>query len=365
MDRHVPPRVTYWTGIWSPAREAISAEVELLRRHQRRRSIVVSISAGQRTTWWPADGVFRLAGSRQSLVRALGIALEPLGDVSHVLGSPNSWHLLRAVGRRPTILTVVLPGPVNPADYEKVAVIAVESELLQNQLLAAGVPARKVRLIYPGVDLHHFRSGPAPDHRFTVLFASTPASPSEFDDRGISLMVETARRYPDVCFLVPWRRWGNATNTQEALSRLKPPSNFQVEHGDLADMAQAYGRVHAVICLFAPDFGKSCPNSVIEGLACGRPAILSRSCGIAGAVARHAAGIAVDRHAEAVGEGIERVRSDYERFSVNARALAEQHFDVKRFLGAYRDLYTEVSCGVALTPRNGVHVGDSQLHTEP
>ena len=32
MGRRMPPRVTYWTGTWDPRQEAISKEVELLRR---------------------------------------------------------------------------------------------------------------------------------------------------------------------------------------------------------------------------------------------------------------------------------------------------------------------------------------------
>src|SRR5215204_5654480 len=102
----MPARVTYWTGTWDPAREAISKEVQTLRCAVQPSAPVVSFSAGQRSSLSPRDRVVRLAGERWVTFRATAALLEPLGDVTHAFGAMNAWHSLTALGRRPIIFTV-------------------------------------------------------------------------------------------------------------------------------------------------------------------------------------------------------------------------------------------------------------------
>ncbi|MEO5588387.1 MAG: glycosyltransferase [Gemmatimonadaceae bacterium] len=274
----------------------------------------------------------------------LASVLEPVGDLTHVFGSLDSWHLLRAVGRRPAVMAFVLPGVFAERSlHRSVSAWVVESEPLRDQLLAAGVPPHGIRLIYPGVDLGRFRPAAPPADSFRVVFASTPADPAEFEARGIPLLVETARRCPDVEFVLPWRQWGDADAATCALALLQPPPNFRVDPQDVVDMSEVYRSSHATICLFSPGFGKPCPNSVIEGLASGRPVVLSHACGISSLVGRHGAGLSVSSDSRAVAAAINRLRDDYDRFSERARLLAEMRFDLRLFLKTYRDLYAEVA----------------------
>jgi glycosyltransferase involved in cell wall biosynthesis len=241
-------------------------------------------------------------------------------------------------------MTVVLPGALtDPTVCESVAVLVVESETLRGQLIEAGIAPERIRLIYPGVDLRQFRSSPPPTGPFRVLFASSPADPREFEARGIPLLVETARRCPEIEFAVPWRQWGDTGATERALARLEPPPNFRVLHQDVPDMSAVYRSSHATICLFAQGFGKSCPNSVVEGLASGRPAVLSQTCGIGSFVDRAGAGLAVSRDPVEIVWSLRRLRDGYDRFARRARLLAEAHFDIQEFLAAYDNLYSEVA----------------------
>src|SRR4026209_786748 len=156
----MPPRVTYWTGTWDPVREAISKEVQTLRRAIRPSAPVISLSAGQRTSISLRDRVIRLAGAQWMVFRATAALVEPFGDVTHAFGALNAWHLPRALGRRPIIFTVALPGPaLEPALYDTVTMFVVESECLADDLRRAGVSADKIRVIYPGVNLADYRPG--------------------------------------------------------------------------------------------------------------------------------------------------------------------------------------------------------------
>jgi glycosyltransferase involved in cell wall biosynthesis len=345
VDRHVPPRITYWTGVWEPRREALSHEVQTLRVALAPRAPVVSFSPGQRSSLVPSDAVVRLSGRRWLLLRALAAVIERWGNITHVFGSLDDWHLLRSLGRRPLVFTAAIAG-LSPHRrlLEKATVVVVETDTLRRAIEDAGVPASRVRLIYPGVDLDQFAPAPPPPQPpFRILFASTPADPGEFEQRGIPLLVELARRRPDVQIVVLRRQWGSADRWTSALTALDPPANFTVETRGARTMSEVYGAAHATACLYADGFGKSCPNSIIESLACGRPVLVSNTSGIAGIVAREQAGVAAARTVDALADAVDRLRREYDRMTGNARRAAEQYFDVRQFLGAYQQLYEELS----------------------
>ena len=344
----MPARVTYWTGIWDPAREAISKEVQTLRRAVQPSAPVVSLSAGQKSSVSLRDRVIQLAGARWMTFRAAAALIEPLGNVTHAFGAMNSWHLLRALGRRPVIFTAVIAGPaLERALYEKVAVFAAESESLADDLRRAGIDPDRIRVIYPGVNLAEYRPVPrATRDRFQILFASAPSDPGEFEPRGIPLLVELARLCPEIDVTLRWRPWGDQHAAQRAFANLNPPPNIRMDARRVDDMASVYHEADAVACLYEPGFGKSCPNSIIEALACGVPALVSTTCGIGGLVSREGAGIATTRNPADVAEAARTLRREHTRFAAAARHVAERYFDVTQFVDAYARLYESTTAAV-------------------
>lgn len=345
MDRHVSPRVTYWTGVWDPRREALSKEVEAIRAAHRPEARVVSFSRGQRSVLGMRHGVVQLSGKRVAALRLLASFLERRTDVNHVFGAAGDWHFLRCLGRRPLLFTVALPGvPAVPALLDKVTIFAAESHTLSAALIAAGAPPERVRVVYPGVDLDRYAPSLLPQTPpFRVLFASTPSDPSEIEARGIGLLVGAARAMPDVEFVVLWRPWGDRRAAEMALQSLDPPRNVAIEWRPVDHMADEYQRVHATVCCFADGFGKSCPNSIVEGLACGRPALIADTVGIAPLIEDSSAGVMVPRTVEGLVRGVERLRSQLVPASIAARTLAERAFGMPQFLRNYEHLYAALT----------------------
>ncbi len=103
-------------------------------------------------------------------------------------------------------------------------------------------------------------------------------------------------------------------------------------------MAEVYQAAHVVACIYADGFGKTTPNSVVEGLACGRPAIVGRACGVADLVVAAGAGHAVTTLDEAVA-AMRALQENWVAASHRARQLAERHFALETFVSAYRDIY--------------------------
>lgn len=347
MDRDMSPRVTYWTGIWQPSREALSSEVEALRYLDGRRAPVVSFSSGQRSMLMLKDRVIRLSDRRWLGLRAIAAAVERQGDVTHVFGALDDWHLLRAVGRRPVIFTAALPGaPVDASLFQKVTLFAAETESLAQALRRTGVASARIRVVPPGVDLERYAPVPPPPlDPFTILFASSPSRPSEFDQRGIPLLVEVARRIPHVRIVLLWRSWGHRRGMRLAFDSLNPPPNIIIERRSGRSMESIYAAAHATICAYAGGFGKSCPNSIVEGLACGRPAIVTDTCGLADLLDDFGGGQVAARDPDDVTAAIERLRADYAQSCARARMLAERHFDVRSFRRSYQELYRTVAEG--------------------
>jgi glycosyltransferase involved in cell wall biosynthesis len=270
--------------------------------------------------------------------RAVTRAMERLTEGTHIFGTLDAWHPLRAARRQPAIMTVIGEGPaLDPAMYARIDYFVAESDRIYDQILAAGIPAAKVRIIYPGVDLDYFSVTPPPSaERFRVLFASTPARPAEFAERGIPLLVELAKRQPEIEVVILWRAWGDPRAAAAALEALDLPPNVVVRYGDEPDMRRAYQQAHAVAALFAPGKAKSCPNSVVEALACGRPVIVSASSGVARLVERHGCGVTAELNATAVSAAVT------EHFAAQARPVAEQFFSRDTCIRQYADVWRAV-----------------------
>lgn len=356
------PRVTFWLGGWHPTREAVSKEVQAL-RSQASSSWVVSVTEDNALSWDRRDRRIHLPARHKNLAVMAMAAIEQLGQVSHAFNAIDSWIFLRPLGGRPLLYTVTADG--SPAAYDRelfkhVSLFVAETEPLAESLLKAGVEPERVRVLHPGVDLQLF--SPAPDAArgpFTVLFASAPMDAAEISGRGITLLVEAARRLPDVTFRMLWRPWGDQVAARRALAALDLPSNVVVRWGDSADIVAEYRQAHATIACFAPGVGKSAPNSVIEGLACGRPAILTDTVGLAPLVAKTGAGVVTARNADALVEGITLLRQDYRGYARRARPVAEEWFDITRFCAAYGRFY----CALAehRAPATG-EIGISPAH---
>lgn len=341
----MPPRVNYWTGIWEPHREAISKEVACLRAALAPTSRVVSFSHGQRSEWPSREGVWRLSHRRWLLLRLLARVFEPRAHLNHVFGAPDEWHLLRGLGRRPTLFTAALPMRDRIVPFaERVTLFVAESQKLRAALTSAGVPEERVRVVYPGVDLEYFIPSPPPASTpFRLLFASAPADPAEFARRGIHLIVDLARTCPDVEVRLLWRCWGDARGARDALTALAPPDNVVVDRRDAADMADVYRTCHAVVLSYEEGFGKVCPASVVEALACGRPALVSDTCGVSDVITERGAGVVVARNVEGLADGLSQLRTRHAAMSLAARAAAESHFDLRTFIRQYENMYCELA----------------------
>jgi glycosyltransferase involved in cell wall biosynthesis len=336
-------RVSYWTGWLDPLMVAVSKEVFQLLPH------------------FPGSWAFGLSTHYVLHVsprtRALGahVAFYPAArwamplvercfDVSHVYTGLGDWHFLRALGARPVVLTITEPGPpTHKALLEKVRYVVAETEQLAAAAEAAGVGADRIAVIHPGVDLGAFRPAPPPPGRpWKCVFASSPEHVGELHTKGIDLLLDLAAREPSLELTLCWRPFGRGSRQALHEVRRRGLANVKIVEQRIPDISAYYRSAHLTVAPFRSG-GKPSPNSVLEGLAAGRPTLISRSVDLATVIAREHAGVVFEPTPDGIREGFHRLCDDYEALHRNARRCAVTYFDIRNTVAAYRRVYATVT----------------------
>jgi len=338
----MPPRIAYWTSSFEPEMEAIAAEVATLRRH-----FPGSVSWGlNRRNWASLSGRsgYSVHPRLHLAFRAATRLLEPAFELNHVFGSVGDWFYLEGRRLRPTVLTAAAwTDPVEDRLLAKVDRFVAECPMILERLERLGIGEERLRLIPPPVDLARYVPAAPPDGPFCVLFASSPERADWLDARGVPLIIDAATLRPDVQFRLLWRPWGDSEAAVRRNLAVRNPRNVELVVARVSDMPAQYQRSHAVVAPFTDASRcKPAPNSVIDGLACGRPAIVTREVGLAPLIDDKRAGIVIATDAESLAESIDRLQAAWPEFSSRARATAEQCFGIERFLHDYTMLYGEL-----------------------
>jgi glycosyltransferase involved in cell wall biosynthesis len=343
MDRDMSPRVAYWCSSFDADMEAIASEVALLRR-----AFPGSITWGIAARDWlrlsPRSG-FGVHPRLHGLFRMATWAAQRCYDVQHLFGGLGDWFHLRAVSRKPVVLTMAVEGPpCDAALLSKVDRFVTEWPCDDSELTRLGIDRERVRTILPPVDLERFSPAAAAPGRFSILFASSPERADWLTARGVDLILDAAELCPDFRFSLVWRPWGESLKTVEAWIAQRRLSNVELTVGRMADMAQFYLRSHVTVAPFVDIRRcKPVPNSVVESMACGRPVVVTPAVRLASMIAKSQAGRVALPTGAGLAESFREIEADWGKCSTAARELAEQRFSKAAFIAAYRELYREVS----------------------
>jgi glycosyltransferase involved in cell wall biosynthesis len=336
------PRVAFGlTRPYTPRYEAVSREIEALRDVSRDPVVAVLPMRSNPFVLRRDAGV--LTGHPVSL-RLTGYLRASLAgaDVLHVwapLPLPRRLRALWTRARAPRLLTVIATGGTGAAVVASLAAfdhVVVECSSDARWLREAGFAKSPLTLVHPCAPASS--RPPFPAGPFTVLFASWPFEPDEAHGRGLDLLAEAARLRPDMRFLVLTRPTSAVDPTHFGF-----PANVAIDARVHGDFELVWSRVHAVLAPFrAGSKSKSVPNSVVEGLTAGRPAVVTSTTGLASLVTEHGAGAVCDAEGRSLAQALDAVASDLDGFSRRSIELAESRFGVERFRRSYADIYSSL-----------------------
>jgi glycosyltransferase involved in cell wall biosynthesis len=343
--------IIYWNvSCLEPEIEAISKEVFQLAEHFRN-SVIFGINT---------QYLFRFSWRRRfigfnpkfdPMLRALIPFLELSGRINHVYGEMCPWIFYKTLKRRPIILTIASEKGRPRLDFlARCRKVIVQTEALHREILTLGIDRTKAELLYPGVDLAHFRPVAKPAgwrSPPSVLFASAPRSKEEMAGRGVHLLLEAAKLSPDIHYRLLYRKW------KSGYTSLQPTKDFIASHAlenvtltnsIVPDMASIYNEHHfTVIPYTQPDGGKECPNSLVESLSCGIPVIISSAARFSHFVDEHKCGVVFKPTPSDLIAAVETGLKHYRSLSSNATEVANTYFPQSKLLKRIEQIYQEVT----------------------
>ncbi len=270
-------------------------------------------------------------------------------DLHHVFNpDPFPFAVLRFL-RRPIVYTVV--GGVNETHCDMarrlsrlVSAIIVSSEADSAYLQAWGIA--QGRFIQPAIEATRFSHTAMPaDAPFTLLAGSAPWTVEQFTSKGVDALLEAAQRRPDLRLVFLWR----GVLFDEMMRRVKAcglEERVRVLN-ERVDVNKALAGVHASIVLASRvDVVKAYPHSLLESLAAGKPALVSRIIPMAGWVEQAGLGVVIEEvDVDHVLRAVAILESQQARFRPPVLQAAVKNQAV-RFVEHHRQIYQQASQAV-------------------
>ena len=197
-------------------------------------------------------------------------------------------------------------------------------------------------LVHPGVNVgqlkpSHFPSG----EKLVLLMASAPWESSQFDTKGVDLLLEVVKKMPDLRLILLWR----GLMLSDLLNRIKICGvEDQVEVvNQKVDIQEIMNRVHATVLIAkSGELVKSFPHSLVESLACAKPVIISDTIAMADCIREKHCGLVLDRISiDNLLAIIHRLRQEYLLLRDNAERVGAIDFSMTRMLEQISAIYHE------------------------
>lgn len=246
--------------------------------------------------------------------------------IVYVISSGVSPHFQPTVWTRPIL--------------KRPAALVVPDERSAERLAHAGL--ERVELIRSGIDLSRIAPSPPPRGPLHLLMASAPWTPAQFESKGVTALLEAARLRSDLHLTFLWRgHHGEAMRRHISAAGLEGRVRLVDRFADLNDELRG---VHGVIVLAgAAGIVKAYPHSLLDGLAAGRPVLVSRAIPMADYVEEQGCGGVVEAITPA---SILHTLSDFEEnypdYVAAAQRVGRRDFDAASMIDRYQMLYQKI-----------------------
>lgn len=264
--------------------------------------------------------------------------------VSHIFynlaDDPFTKHLFNTR----TIITCVNGEIRQLPRLDKIRKFVFESERDHEKFCETTKLGARSRIIYPGVNIEEWktaRSGEPQNDKFRILFASMPFTPDSLKSRGFDLLINAAKALGNKYEFVVLNRMPPEVLRANFSGDI--PENVILIEKPITDIREVYKTCGAVVLPFrGPALNKSCPLSLVEGLAAGKPVIVTKDVGVSNIIAENSAGAVCDVNYKNLAGAIEEVKSKIGTYRENAVKCAEKYFSLDNCLSEYSKLYNEI-----------------------
>jgi len=234
--------------------------------------------------------------------------------------------------------------------YHQVDLFLCASEVVRQQLIADGIPARKTATVHDGIDVGHVDAAPPIDLReefwlprgSPIVGTVGALVPHKGHRHFVAAAARVLRRIPDARFFIVGE--GDERRALEAHIR-----HLKLEkHVFLTGWREDVLSIHKSFDLFVlSSVTEGLGTAVLDAMACRRAVVATRTGGIDEAVDEGRTGLLVDPHDEsALAKAIATLLEDdgrRARMGDAGRARVEEKFSVERMVAGTLDAYERVT----------------------
>jgi glycosyltransferase involved in cell wall biosynthesis len=164
--------------------------------------------------------------------------------------------------------------------------------------------------------------------------------------RGVHLLLQAAQHSPEIQYHFLYRQWNTGYTslaaTQQAISA-HGLRHVQLTNTVVANMPALYNAHHFTVIPYTTSAGgKECPNSLVEGLACGLPVLITSVSPFAYFVDEQQCGIVFEPTPACLVAAVEKGMSRYAELSANAVRAARAYFSQTVLFQRFAKIYQEV-----------------------
>jgi len=333
-------KIIYFVQGYEPKVEAISKEVAILARNFDSKIFDLATKFKFVSNKKITSIYYRLY--------PLAFILMKLNDkknkISHIYASLGDFPYLTFLKKKPIVITGISLPPKERIKksikkLKRLNKIVVECNRDKRKLIEWGIHIKKIEVVYPGIDLKKFSFAKAKGN-FNILFASSPMREIDFEKKGVNLVLRAAKEMAEIGFIMLWRN----VLLEKIKNKIKKDNlkNVLLVNKYIENMNDAFAQAHATIMPYMQENDKSCPLSLIESLAAGKPVIVSDKVGVSDIIKKEKCGVVFKNEKDIV-SAVKELKKNYRDYQKNCRKTALKYFSIERFIKDYQVIYHELS----------------------
>lgn len=232
----------------------------------------------------------------------------------------------------------------NERFLQRLSRIVVSNSRDKNYLESKGV--NKVEIVKTGIDFTNKTIDTNPDlkvkGKLTLLLASSPWEMSQFESKGINLLLKVAQKMKNLKLILIWRGI-HVTHIENLIKKYNVESSVTLINKKV-EIKEYLQKADGVVLLAnSPTIVKSYPHSLLEGLLSGKPVLVSKQIPIADFVKDFGCGLVIDSHETTeLFNKLQFFYNYYPKLKSNSSQINRHRFNFNNMINAYGKIYDQV-----------------------
>lgn len=274
------------------------------------------------------------------------LAAEKKSKYNHIFASGLFYMPIVHLLKKPIIYSLTAGINENSKIPSKEYLSKFKSIVVSNERdfsFLTGMDLKNIKLIRTGIDTSKFEESKKPIKKsLNLLMASAPWEMSQFESKGIHLLLEMIKSNQELNLIFLWRNI--LPQHMKVLIKEYGLEDKVKFVNRFVDTNKYFKKVHGTILLCNDSrIVKAYPHSIIESLITSKPVIVSKEIPMADFIDKNNCGVVLQKfNKEELQLAIDDFMSNYKQYVSACSELQKNSFSQKRLIEDYRNLYRNV-----------------------